>query len=66
METIYIQKVANGYTVEINGDYHVDADDELYLYKTREEMTADLPNVIERAHVLDAEAKAAKAAKEAK
>lgn len=63
MDTIFIKKVANGYTVEISGHYDFDRDEELYLYKTREEMEADLTNVIERAHQLDAEDKAKKAAK---
>ena len=52
MENIYIKKYKNGYTVEIGwlGD-----DEETYLYKTKEEMLAELPMLVNRAEQLRAE-----------
>lgn len=59
MDYIQIEKKANCYTVEINANYRVDdSEDEISFYKTKEEMIADLPNVIERAHAKHEEEKA--------
>lgn len=58
MEYIQIEKKANCYTVEINGNYKYDADDEIYFYKTKEEMVAALPELVERAHAKHEEDKA--------
>lgn len=58
METIYIKKLKNGYTVELG--FLNDADDEIYLYKTKEELVAALPELIERAHKFYEEQKAKK------
>lgn len=60
METIYIKKYVNGYTVELGwlGD-----DEEMYLFKTVEELNAELPSLIARAHQLNEEAKAKREAK---
>lgn len=52
MQSIDIYKKANGYLVEINGDYGK-IEEEVYLYKTREEMEADLPNLVQRAHEIN-------------
>lgn len=51
MDSVDIYKKANGYLVEISSNYRIDdSEEETYLYKTRKEMEADLPNVIQRAH----------------
>jgi len=55
MEDIYIEKKANAYTVEIQFDYKSDKENEVYFYKTREEMEADLSNIVERAHQVHTE-----------
>lgn len=65
MNRIDIIKKANAYVVEIDADYRMDeSDDETFFFKTREEMEAELPKIIERAHEKKEEEKAAKAAKE--
>ena len=64
MDYINIEKKANCYTVEINSNWRDDdSEDELFFYKTREEMEADLPNVIKRAHEKHEEEQAEIAAK---
>ena len=51
MQRLYIEKVANGYKVEISGDYGVnDIEDEVYVYSTKDEMEVHLPVLINRAH----------------
>lgn len=65
MQNVDIKSVANGYIVEISGDYD-EVEEEVYLYKTREEMEADLKNVIQKAHEATEKIKAAKDAKAAK
>ena len=47
METVYIKKYKNGYTVELG--FLVSDDDEMYLYKTKEELVAALPGLVDRA-----------------
>lgn len=64
MQNIDIKKVANGYLVEVCGDYD-EIDEEIYLYKTREEMQSDLENVVQKAHELSEKIRAAKDAKAA-
>ena len=64
MNFITIEKKANCYTVEITSNWRADdSEDELFFYKTREEMEADLLNVIKRAHEKHEEEDAAIAAK---
>lgn len=59
MDYITVEKKANCYTIEINASYRVhDSEDEIFFYKTKEEMLADIANVIERAHVKKAEEEA--------
>ena len=66
MNDIRIEKKANCYTVEVNQDWHSgESEDEVFFYKTKEEMVAALPELVERAHAKAAEDKAAKEAKEA-
>ncbi len=58
MKDINIDKKANGYLVEISANYALaNAEEEVFLYKTREEMEADLPNLVARAHSTWAEEK---------
>lgn len=65
MQTVDIKKVANGYLVEISGDYDT-IDDEVYMYKTREELEADLVTILVRAHQVYLEVIAKKEAKDKK
>ena len=66
MNRIDIIKKANAYVVEIGADYRMnDSDDEVFFYKTCEEMEADLIHVIGRAHQVNVEIKAKREAKEA-
>lgn len=49
----------NGYTVELG---FLNDEDEMYLYKTKEEMVAALPSLVDRAEQMSAELKAKKEA----
>lgn len=66
MDLIQIEKKANCYTVEISGVYKYDGEDEEYLYKTKEEMVAALPELVDRAQTKYEADKAAYEEKKAK
>lgn len=65
MNYIQIEKKANCYTAEINANYRGEGEDEIFFYKTKEELVAALPEIIERAHAKDEEEKAEIAKKKA-
>ena len=67
MNRISIEKKANCYTVEIDSDYRLhDEEDEVYIYTTKEELTAALPELVEKAHVKWAKESELRKAKENK
>lgn len=58
MFNLYVKKYKNGYAVEIGYE-----DEEITIYKTREELVADFGNQLARAEAMEAEEKARREAK---